>query len=111
MMAAPILSTTASCTANDPVRYRQPDALGDVCDPKDHVRTGKLAQNRKDLKPQNEGRGETCRPVGRYAPTIRERDMDQDTKHEIVVLALSTLAAVPVVTGVGLAIVTGILAW
>lgn len=37
--------------------------------------------------------------------------MDQDTKHEIVVLALSTLAAIPVVTGVGLAIVVGILAW
>jgi hypothetical protein len=40
-----------------------------------------------------------------------EFDMDQETKHEIVVLALSTLAAVPVVTGVGLAIVAGILAW
>ena len=37
--------------------------------------------------------------------------MDQDTKHEIVVLTLSTLAAVPVVAGLGLAIVTGILAW
>ena len=37
--------------------------------------------------------------------------MTKDTKHEIVVLALSTLAAVPVVTGVGLAIVAGILAW
>jgi hypothetical protein len=40
-----------------------------------------------------------------------EFNMDQDTKHEIVVLALSTLAAIPVVTGVGLAIVVGILAW
>jgi hypothetical protein len=37
--------------------------------------------------------------------------MDQDTKHEIVVLALSTLAAIPVVTVAGLAIVTGVLAW
>ena len=37
--------------------------------------------------------------------------MDQDTKHEIVVLALGTLAAIPVVTGVGLALVAGILAW
>jgi hypothetical protein len=37
--------------------------------------------------------------------------MDQETKHEIVVLTLSTLAAAPVVTGVGLAIVTGILTW
>ena len=37
--------------------------------------------------------------------------MDQDTKHEIVVLALGTLVAIPVVTGVGLALVAGILAW
>ena len=37
--------------------------------------------------------------------------MDPDTKHEIVVLALGTLAAVPVVTGIGLAILTGVLAW
>jgi hypothetical protein len=37
--------------------------------------------------------------------------MDQDTKHEIVVLTLGTLAAIPVVTGVGLALVAGILAW
>lgn len=44
-------------------------------------------------------------------PANVEFDMDQDTKHEIVVLTLSTLAAVPIVTGVGLAIVAGILAW
>jgi hypothetical protein len=37
--------------------------------------------------------------------------MDQDTKHELVVLTLGTLAAIPVVTGLGLALVTGILAW
>jgi hypothetical protein len=37
--------------------------------------------------------------------------MDQDTKHEVVVLTLTTLAALPVVTGVGLALVVGILAW
>ena len=37
--------------------------------------------------------------------------MDRDTKHEIVVLTLSTLAAVPVVAGIGLAIVAGVLAW
>jgi hypothetical protein len=34
-----------------------------------------------------------------------------ETKHEVVVLALGTLAAVPVVTGIGLAIVAGVLAW
>jgi hypothetical protein len=37
--------------------------------------------------------------------------MDRETKHEIVVLTLSTLAAVPVVTVAGLAIVAGILGW
>jgi hypothetical protein len=40
-----------------------------------------------------------------------ELAMDKDTKHEIVVLALGTLAAIPVVTGIGLAIVAGVLAW
>ena len=37
--------------------------------------------------------------------------MDETTKHEIVVLTLGTLAAIPVVAGIGLAVVTGILAW
>ena len=37
--------------------------------------------------------------------------MDKDTRHEIVVLTLGTLAAIPVVTGIGLAVVTGLLAW
>jgi hypothetical protein len=37
--------------------------------------------------------------------------MDQGTRYEIVVLSLSTLAAIPVVTGIGLAIVAGVLAW
>jgi hypothetical protein len=37
--------------------------------------------------------------------------MDQDTKHEMLLLSLSTLAAVPVVTGLGLAVVAGLLAW
>jgi hypothetical protein len=40
-----------------------------------------------------------------------ELQMDQNTKHEIVVLTLGTLAAIPVVTGIGLAIVAGVLAW
>ena len=34
--------------------------------------------------------------------------MDRETKHEIVLL---TLAAVPFVTGIGLAVVAGVLAW
>ena len=38
-------------------------------------------------------------------------DVDHDTKREIVVLTLGTLAAVPVVTGIGLAVVAGLLAW
>jgi hypothetical protein len=37
--------------------------------------------------------------------------LDRDSKHEIVVLMLGTLAAIPVVTGIGLAIVAGVLAW
>jgi hypothetical protein len=40
-----------------------------------------------------------------------ELQMDQNTKHEIVVLTLGTLAAIPVITGLGLAIVAGVLAW
>lgn len=40
-----------------------------------------------------------------------EQNMDNDTKHEIVVLTLGTIAALPVVTGIGLALVTGLLAW
>jgi hypothetical protein len=37
--------------------------------------------------------------------------MDQDTKHEIVVLTLGTIAAIPVVTSIGLALVSGLMAW
>jgi hypothetical protein len=37
--------------------------------------------------------------------------MDNDTKHEIIVLTLGTIAALPVVTGIGLAVVAGLLAW
>jgi hypothetical protein len=37
--------------------------------------------------------------------------MDQDTKREIVVLTLGTIAAIPVVTSIGLAVVSGLLAW
>jgi hypothetical protein len=53
----------------------------------------------------------TRTPVRAFIPRKEERAMDRDTKHEIVVLSLSTLAAIPVVTGIGLAIVTGVLAW
>ena len=41
----------------------------------------------------------------------RSPDMDRETKHEIVLLTLGTLAAVPFVTGIGLAVVAGVLAW
>jgi len=37
--------------------------------------------------------------------------MDRDTKQEITVLALGTLAALPVVRGIGLDIVACPLAW
>jgi hypothetical protein len=37
--------------------------------------------------------------------------MDQDTKHEIVVIAFSTLAAIPVVGSLGLVVVASLLTW
>jgi hypothetical protein len=37
--------------------------------------------------------------------------MDGQTKREIVLIALSTMTAVPVVTGLGFVIVSGIVAW
>jgi hypothetical protein len=40
-----------------------------------------------------------------------ELDMDQETKHEIVVLTLGTLAAIPVMMLMGVVAVTGLLAW
>jgi hypothetical protein len=38
-------------------------------------------------------------------------DVDHDTKREIMVLMLGTLAAVPALTGIGLAVAAGLLAW
>lgn len=55
-----------------------------------------------------------AKPIGGSGVVLQrngERNMDQDTKHEIVVLTLGTLAAIPVVTGIGLVVVTGLLAW
>lgn len=37
--------------------------------------------------------------------------MDKDTKHEIAVIALSTLAAVPVVGSLGFVVLAGLLTW
>jgi len=37
--------------------------------------------------------------------------MDKDTKHEIAVIAITTLAAIPVVGGFGFFVVAGLLAW
>ncbi len=37
--------------------------------------------------------------------------MDEQTKHEIIVITLSTLAAVPVVAGLGFVVMSGIVAW
>jgi hypothetical protein len=44
-------------------------------------------------------------------PTTRLFTMDDQSKREIVVLTLSTLAGVPVVGAIGFALVTGILAF
>jgi hypothetical protein len=40
-----------------------------------------------------------------------ERHMDSHTKHEIKVLALTTLAAIPVAAGIGFVVVSGLVAW
>jgi hypothetical protein len=37
--------------------------------------------------------------------------MDKDTKHEIIVIAASTLAAIPVVGSFGLVVLAGLLTW
>lgn len=37
--------------------------------------------------------------------------MDKDTKHEIAVIAVTTLAAIPVLGSFGFAVVVGLLAW
>jgi len=37
--------------------------------------------------------------------------MRQQTKREMVMIALSTLAAMPVVAGLGFVVVSGIVAW
>jgi hypothetical protein len=37
--------------------------------------------------------------------------MGKDTKHEITVIALTSLAAIPVVGSLGFVIVAGLLAW
>jgi len=40
-----------------------------------------------------------------------ESHMDPQTKHEIKVLALSTLAAIPVAASIGFVVVSGLVAW
>ena len=45
---------------------------------------------------------------GVWWKAIEEWDMDNQTKHEIWVLTLSTLATVPVMAGLGFAVVSGI---
>jgi hypothetical protein len=37
--------------------------------------------------------------------------MDKQTKHEIAVIALTSLAAIPVIGSLGFVIVTGLLTW
>ena len=53
-------------------------------------------------------------PEPSHGPAVRsarrrEPDMDDQTKHEIVVLGLSTLAAIPVVATIGFFAVTGLI--
>jgi len=42
---------------------------------------------------------------------LRESAMDPQTKHEIKVLALSTLGAIPVAASIGFVLVSGLVAW
>ena len=51
-----------------------------------------------------------CPGVG-AATNPMESQMDPQTKHEIKVLALSTLAAIPVAAGIGFVVVSGLVAW
>lgn len=51
---------------------------------------------------------EQLRLSGVWWKAIEEWDMDNQTKHEIWVLTLSTLATVPVMAGLGFAVVSGI---
>ena len=37
--------------------------------------------------------------------------MDKDTKHEVAVIALSTLAAIPVIGSLGFVVVASLLTW
>lgn len=39
------------------------------------------------------------------------RVMDKDTKHEVAVIALSTLAAIPVIGSLGFVVLAGLLTW
>jgi hypothetical protein len=77
---------------------------GLVCvDLREHGRSGCLSGRKPSYRNLLDDRALTSKRL--------ELDMDQDTKHELAVLTLGTLAAIPVVTGLGLALVTGILAW
>jgi hypothetical protein len=40
-----------------------------------------------------------------------ESQMDPQTKHEIKVLALSTLATIPIAASIGFVVVSGLVAW
>jgi hypothetical protein len=49
--------------------------------------------------------------LGYLSGQSTEVGMDDQTRHEIVVIALSTLAAIPVVASVGFLVASGIVAW
>ena len=51
-------------------------------------------------------------PLGALVRHRRKgRVMDKDTKHEVAVIALSTLAAIPVIGSLGFVVVAGLLTW
>ena len=56
--------------------------------------------------------GRNLEPPGALVRHRRKgRVMDKDTKHEVAVIALSTLAAIPVIGSLGFVVVAGLLTW
>ena len=59
----------------------------------------------------NPGRNHPAGPGVGASTDSMEGQMDSQTKHEIKVLALSTLATIPIAASIGFVIVSGLVAW
>src|ERR1700757_1584173 len=81
-----------------------------------HHRMVTLAQSspgdRSAFAPQSKTATVMLDPPGALVRHRRKRRvMDKDTKHEVAVIALSTLAAIPVIGSLGFVVVAGLLTW